>query len=83
MKKVAGKKEPPFSREAAEADETASFFHLPPSSCTPLWRHPQAAEQMCMRLWWKGISNRANPYSFMHKEHSLLFPDPVGYESAL
>lgn len=60
-----------------------SFFHLPSYFYVPLWRRPQSAEQMWMRLWWKGNSNRVNPYSFTHRDHPLLVPGSVGRESDL
>lgn len=59
--KVAGKREPHFSWEAAEADETVSFFHLPSNFHKPLWRNPQSAEQMWTRMWWKGNPIDQNP----------------------
>lgn len=83
VEKVAGKRQPHSSWEGAEADETLSFFHLPSYFYVPLWRRPRSAEQMWMKLWWKGNSNRVNPYSFTHRDHPLLVPGSVGRESDL
>lgn len=79
------------ARGKSDRKETTSFLSgssrsrwnsifLPPAF---LFYMPRGTEQIWTRLWWKGNSNRAKPYSFTHRQHPLLGPGPVQRKSGL